>query len=511
MRSSALSPEKRSAAPVIDVRPQHRIPLAKAFALCLKGISHRLFRSLLTLTVIVLAVAFFMALLTESALTQAVARAVAVESHDSRAFSRRLSVWLSEPDDAAMAERLLASRAAPEEGKEIAAVSGAPLSQVEKLALDAEREGAVVRFFENLDAGSRAILVKKTRPEDVLVYLAQGEHMADLSGEVRQMRSVRLPYSVDELGAIIARHPSYVVELSALASAWRQAVRVLKDDLQARIGTGELLDLRKMLANDQTPKVEELAQVLRAHGFTDSPVAIALIRRQIASREAREQIQERLLTKEARDAWHEAYLEDPLIDAKMLRLGDDPVVRILGGRYSRAELSAISSDIARENELLAIEKAVDERLPEPANRRAPTARAPLISGRQAFLMSISFVVCMVGITNAMLMAITERFREIATMKCLGATDGFILQQSLMEAAVQGMAGGIAGMLIGAILTTIKCGVVFGSYLVGSFPWLDVLACGGISVATGVLLSTLASIYPSWSASRMAPMDAMRVE
>jgi hypothetical protein len=498
-------------APIIDVRPQHRIPLAKAFALCLKGISHRLFRSLLTLTVIVLAVAFFMALLTESALTQAVARAVAAENHESRTFSRRLAVWFSEPDDVAMAERLRASRAAPEEAREISVVSGTDLSQVQKLASDAEREAAVVGFFENLDAGSRAILVKKTRPDEVLAYLAEGDHMAELGREVRQMRSVRLPYPVEEVGAIVARHPGYLTELDALTAAWRKALVAFKSELESKIGARELSDLRKTLASDKTTKVDELAGVLRAHGFDDSPVAIALIRRQVKAREAREQIQEQLLTKEARDAWHEAYLEDPLIDTKMLRLGDDQVVRILGRRYSRAELAAISADIARENELLAIEKAVGERLPESANRRGPGARAPLISGRQAFLMSISFVVCMVGITNAMLMAITERFREIATMKCLGATDGFILQQSLMEAAVQGMAGGIAGMLIGAVLTTIKSGVVFGSYLLGSFPWLDVLACGVISVVTGVLLSTLASIYPSWSASRMAPMDAMRIE
>ena len=76
MRTSVPFPEKLRAPPAIDVRPQHEIPLGKAFALCLKGITHRLFRSLLTLTVIVLAVAFFMALLTESAFTHAVASGV---------------------------------------------------------------------------------------------------------------------------------------------------------------------------------------------------------------------------------------------------------------------------------------------------------------------------------------------------------------------------------------------------------------------------------------------------
>jgi len=513
MGTSVPPPEKRAAPPTIDVRPQHKIPLGKAFALCLKGITHRLFRSLLTLTVIVLAVAFFMALLTESALTQAVARAVTAENRESRVFSRRLAVWFSEPDDVAMAERLRASRNAPDEAKEISAVSGIDMAAIDNLALDAEREATIVRFFENLDAGTRAILVKKTRPDEVLSYLGDHQRWSDLTHEIAQMHAVRPPYSIGEIETIVARHPSYAAELSALTSAWRRSLRDFKEDLARRIDTRDLAGLRQVLAGAESPKTGELPRLLHAHGFADSPAVIAVIRQQVAGHVMREQIQEQLLGQEARDAWHEAYLEDPLIDVKMLRLGDESVVRILGGRFTRAQLAAVSRDIARENKLLAIEKTVDERLSGEA-RETPSgakAHASLISGRQAFLMTISFVVCMVGITNAMLMAITERFREIATMKCLGATDGFILQQSLLEAAVQGMAGGVAGMLIGAILTTIKCAFVYGSYLFGYFPWADVLASGGISVVTGVFLSTLASIYPSWSASRMAPMDAMRVE
>jgi putative ABC transport system permease protein len=139
------------------------------------------------------------------------------------------------------------------------------------------------------------------------------------------------------------------------------------------------------------------------------------------------------------------------------------------------------------------------------------ANDDLIGGRQLFLVLISFVVCMVGIANAMLMAITERFREIATMKCLGATDGFILTQFLMEAAMQGAAGGVLGMVIGFFLSLAADGAVYGGHLFAYFPITGVLACSGVCIFAGLLLATLASIYPSWMASRMAPMDAMRVE
>src|SRR6185295_3127445 len=103
-------------------------------------IAHRLFRSLLTLTVIVLAVAFFMALLTESAFTQAVAVGVHAENRESRTFSRRLGVWFGEPDEIAMADRLVAARDDRQELSEIAAVSGVSQPAVEKLAEQSDRE-----------------------------------------------------------------------------------------------------------------------------------------------------------------------------------------------------------------------------------------------------------------------------------------------------------------------------------------------------------------------------------
>ena len=94
---------------------------------------------------------------------------------------------------------------------------------------------------------------------------------------------------------------------------------------------------------------------------------------------------------------------------------------------------------------------------------------------------------------------------------MGATDGFILTQFLMEAGIQGAAGGAMGMVLGVLLSLIKGGWLFGGHLLWYFPALGLLLCGLACIAAGLLLATLASIYPSWIASRMAPMEAMRVE
>ncbi|PIP16567.1 MAG: hypothetical protein COX46_01465, partial [bacterium (Candidatus Ratteibacteria) CG23_combo_of_CG06-09_8_20_14_all_48_7] len=64
--------------------------------------------------------------------------------------------------------------------------------------------------------------------------------------------------------------------------------------------------------------------------------------------------------------------------------------------------------------------------------------------RSIWLVSLSLLVCVVGITNSMLMSVNERSREIGTMKCLGALNRFIMEIFLIESALQGLIGSIAG-------------------------------------------------------------------
>ncbi len=133
------------------------------------------------------------------------------------------------------------------------------------------------------------------------------------------------------------------------------------------------------------------------------------------------------------------------------------------------------------------------------------------STRTLWLLIVSFVVCVVGIANAMLMSVTERFREIATMKCLGATDGFIMINFILESCMQGLAGGLIGTLLGLILGLLRTWAGYGTMALATFPWSSVLAIGGISLVMGVVLSAIAAVYPAWVAARLAPMEAMRIE
>ena len=109
------------------------------------------------------------------------------------------------------------------------------------------------------------------------------------------------------------------------------------------------------------------------------------------------------------------------------------------------------------------------------------------------------------------MAVTERFREIGTMKCLGALDRFVLRLFLLEAAMQGLAGATAGSIIGAAFSLMNAVLMFGAAGVGSIVWGDVLISIIFSTAVGCFLSLLGVLYPAVLASKMQPVEAMRVE
>lgn len=130
--------------------------------------------------------------------------------------------------------------------------------------------------------------------------------------------------------------------------------------------------------------------------------------------------------------------------------------------------------------------------------------------RTRWIILVSLLVTVIGVSNALLMSVTERFREIGTMKCLGALSRFIRVLFLIESAVLGMVGSVIGMLAGAVLSLVVYGASYGfGLVVESMPFgLWILSAIGAVVA-GTLLSILAAIYPATFAARMVPASALR--
>ncbi len=485
----------------IDVRPQTQLSLARTFNLCLKGIRHRLFRSLLTTTVVVLAVAFFMVLLADSVIARSVGSGVRAELRELRRPAANLDLWYGKPSPAILARRL-ADPEAPLPA--YAGIAGWSASRLETLAVACRREHGLLAWIEEQDAGTRSILLGVEHADEAFARLADAEGWRHFAIESAAMRSLHLPMPLDEIRACAIAAPATAAACAELARDWHASIDRLAAALVAAGAGDGPAAWTAWIAEADGARLEVVAALLDRHGFGSlHPLqVIAGLQPGLRLESRRDAVVARLKSDDGRAAWLKAFASQGGIDEKLLRIADKRADAVLQGTATSEERAAIADSVVRERDLVAKEGRLAGKVGEAG---------ALVSLRQGFLIAISLVVCMVGIANAMLMSITERFREIATMKCLGATDGYILTQFLMEAGIQGAAGGAIGTAIGALFSLFTGAWLYGSHLVWHLPILALLVAGIVSVIIGLLLATLASIYPSWLASRMAPMEAMRVE
>lgn len=110
----------------------------------------------------------------------------------------------------------------------------------------------------------------------------------------------------------------------------------------------------------------------------------------------------------------------------------------------------------------------------------------------------------IGLMNIMLVAVTERTKEIGLVKAIGGRRGSVRQQFLFESLLISLIGAGFGVVLGVIL-----GNIFSLFLSTGFvlPWGWLLA--GILICSVVGL--LAGLYPAYKASRLNPIEALRYE
>lgn len=128
----------------------------------------------------------------------------------------------------------------------------------------------------------------------------------------------------------------------------------------------------------------------------------------------------------------------------------------------------------------------------------------MVSAGLGGIAGISLLVAGVGVMNIMLVSVTERTREIGIRKALGARKSVILQQFVIEAAVQSAMGGIIGIIIGSIATT-TVGKLAG--LNATPTPMAVIVSFSVSVAIGLFFGYM----PARRAASLNPIDALRSE
>ena len=128
-----------------------------------------------------------------------------------------------------------------------------------------------------------------------------------------------------------------------------------------------------------------------------------------------------------------------------------------------------------------------------------------------WLILMALLTCAVGIANAMLMSVTERIREIGTMKCLGAIDSLVVKLFLIESGLMGLFGSAFGLVLGILVALLGGRLQFDHYGAQYFPWVAGSEVIGWSVLAGLVLAVSGAVGPAIMAARMRPVDALRVD
>jgi putative ABC transport system permease protein len=197
----------------------------------------------------------------------------------------------------------------------------------------------------------------------------------------------------------------------------------------------------------------------------------------------------------------------PQIDSSVL-IGYPAAQKYLGfdGHPSTIYLRAAASQVTAVDSLLAAQanpenpSEVDVSLPSSALTAQADAKAAfnvLFLG----LGAVALLVGAVGVANIMVISVLERRSEIGLRRALGATKGQIRVQFLSEAILLALAGGAAGIIIGAAATAIYAHAKGWAIVIPTQAW-----AGGLAAA--LLIGALAGLLPALRAARLSPTQAL---
>ncbi|MBB5157026.1 ABC transporter permease [Saccharopolyspora phatthalungensis] len=194
--------------------------------------------------------------------------------------------------------------------------------------------------------------------------------------------------------------------------------------------------------------------------------------------------------------------------------------RLFGGT-TRTSVQSIYVEATSQDTLSAAYQEADQELLNTHHITDPTQSDFTISSQQALLSTatsvtrtltvllggvaaISLLVGGIGVMNIMLVSVTERIREIGLRKAIGASPVVIRRQFLVEAATLGLAGGLLGVILG----------IAGAVLLPSLISIPIVISPTATIGailTSILIGVVFGVYPASRAARLAPIDALRSE
>ncbi len=480
---------------MLEVREQSFLSWAKLIRICRLSIAHRLLRSLVTVAIISLAIAFLSSILLQGTLGRAALQQVEKDSDHVAAYRNLLSLVKPFGSDEEMIRYLANVSPASVDATNVRNWGTLNDEELPWILAWSDNSSRSFDYIEELPVGRRIQL------------------MSNLSGTAA-FDALNEP---NKSGPQTGLHPA----LLEAAKAWPQARGLL-----ARIRVGQEAAAKKIAAM-AVPR--DVPDYLRSSLRLDPAQTAALFARlsecgfSIAPENQTRIIQgaeyeeklagalQILKLPSVRNSYFNSFQED--FDPKRILLfsanskkkvdwiGNQLALDPEGKNFDPEAFRATAHEFKRRDRLLELQLELAGKF---GGNRSATART-------YWLIAVSCLVCVVGIANAMLMSVLERFKEIATMKCLGARNETIRFLFMAESLAMGFCGGVVGVIVAGIIAIGPALLMYGEWGQTQFPFLAVLQTLLAGLAFSILIAGIAALYPSHVASRMAPLEAMRVE
>ena len=486
-----------------DIKNQSAPGLRSTFQLALNSIRHRLFRSMVTVVIIAVAIAFLMNMLSEGLVMKQLAMQSKTEIEN-----LHLAVnWASRISNPASIRNILYDLAKYKKDDvryhEMQRMGKLSESEMQHLNSQAKQAEGYLDFFNSLDYSKRRFLIYGTTGLAVFDRLQSKSEFEQFRDSLEMMRGVSLDDSIEEFEQFLKGWKEIHASLLKIRSGHVLAIEKIQQSLGSKNALAALEDangefgdqLRDAgfeLHQKTAYEIAKLSVSARERQAIEESIKLDEINMALAARKNKSpnQVTVKLLWKElmtqAGANWYFDLLQEKNLSVSSL---------------DSEQILQVALAYHYENSLLVIQNEI----------RDSSEGMFGFGERTGWLILVSLIVCVVGIVNAMLMAVTERFREIATLKCLGALDSFIMKMFLLEALVLGLAGGIAGAMLGIVICLGRMWATFGNFLYDALPISALLLSAVGSILLGVFLAAFASVYPSLKAARLAPMEAMRVD
>ena len=533
----------------ITIADQPWLSMKRTVKITIDGIKYRLFRASVTVAVITLAVAFLMNILAESLIKRNVAANTRERIHN----ARKIYDWSAKLSSPGSPESVVdeIAKADPtsdiyKETQRFAALSDAEMGQFQELS---RKVVFLIEFFDSLDYAKRRSMIHRAEGLGILDQLARPDGMEAFKVALSRIKSIHFEMPMEELDGLVAQNDTIKNITGRILEARAKAIAAATAKLNGRTllkalsdvdkdfgdvirGAGFIFDQEKtapeiaVQANKllDTLRLEKSMEIRITHLYppkeegTKQEKKVEFPFRQLLAQQAN------VLPSDVNVVMMWKHLESKKFAVKYLAKMREVEAVSLKAQSTESDGSTIILEGVSEDEV-AINGMTAGRMVELARGRTENAalvraeRQTLDAGkgfmglgeRLAWLLFVSMLVCGIGITNAMMMAVTERFNEIATLKCLGALDGFIMIMFVLESCFMGLVGGIIGSILGGIIGLSRMLVTFGSAFFSAIPLGDLVLGMLISVILGTLLAAISAVIPSYKAARLAPMEAMRVE